>query len=66
MNKDPKIEKKRISILGCGWLGLQLAKRLRELDITSTIKGSTTSSEKLETFKNEGIQAFNFNLNPGF
>ena len=66
MNKDPKIEKKRISILGCGWLGLQLAKRLRELDITSAIKGSTTSPEKLETFKNEGIQAFNFNLNPGF
>ncbi|TDE12443.1 NAD-dependent dehydratase [Dyadobacter psychrotolerans] len=66
MNKESKIEKKRVSILGCGWLGLQLAKRLQELDITSEIKGSTTSAAKLETFQKEGIQGVEFSLNPEF
>ena len=47
---------KKISILGCGWLGLPLAKRL----ITKgfEIKGSTTSDEKLEVLENAGITPF--------
>ncbi|SDW05090.1 SDR family oxidoreductase [Flavobacterium degerlachei] len=47
---------KQISILGCGWLGLPLAKALVEKNIK--VKGSTTSVEKLSILENEGIQAF--------
>ncbi|WP_221389811.1 NAD-dependent dehydratase [Dyadobacter sp. NIV53] len=66
INKDSKIDKKRISILGCGWLGFQLAKRLLQLDSTYKIKGSTTSPEKLELFENAGISGYLFDLNPDF
>ena len=51
---------KQISILGCGWLGLPLAKSL--LDIGYCIKGSTTSSDKISVLKNTGITPFNINL----
>ena len=37
---------KKISILGCGWLGFPLAKSL--LNKGNKVKGSTTSSEKLK------------------
>ncbi|WP_367756408.1 SDR family oxidoreductase [Flavobacterium sp. WC2430] len=47
---------KQISILGCGWLGLPLAKALVEKKFI--VKGSTTSVEKLSTLENGGIQAF--------
>lgn len=47
---------KQISILGCGWLGLPLAKSLIENEFN--VKGSTTSVEKLSTLKNIGIQPF--------
>jgi 3-hydroxyisobutyrate dehydrogenase-like beta-hydroxyacid dehydrogenase len=43
-----------ISILGCGWLGLPLAKALLENGIS--INGSTTSIEKLSVLENSGIQ----------
>jgi len=66
INKDSKIAKKRISILGCGWLGFSLAKRLLKHDITSAVKGSTTSDSKLQLFENAGIEAFLFGLNPDF
>lgn len=66
MNKDSKVEKKRISILGCGWLGLKLAKRLLQRDITYEIKGSTTSFQKLDRFESLGIAGYLFDLNPGF
>jgi nucleoside-diphosphate-sugar epimerase len=66
MNENSKVEKKRISILGCGWLGLPLAKRLLKDDISSHIKGSTTSPERLDLLNSEGIEGFLFNLNPGF
>jgi nucleoside-diphosphate-sugar epimerase len=46
----------QISILGCGWLGLPLAKALLENDFS--VKGSTTSTEKLSTLKNSGIQPY--------
>src|SRR5690349_4848644 len=46
----------QISILGCGWLGLPLAKAL--LKEGFKIKGSTTSAEKLESLTNAGIQSF--------
>jgi nucleoside-diphosphate-sugar epimerase len=47
---------KKISILGCGWLGLPLAKAL--LENKHQINGSTTTQEKLITLENAGIQPF--------
>ena len=46
----------KISILGCGWLGLPLAKAL--LSKGFSVKGSTTSDEKLAVLKNVGIEPF--------
>ncbi len=64
IDKDTKIEKKRISILGCGWLGFPLAQRLISDDISSGVKGSTTSAEKTELFEAAGIEGFLFKLDP--
>ncbi|MDR6845119.1 NAD(P)H-binding protein [Flavobacterium granuli] len=47
---------KYISILGCGWLGLPLAKSL--LTNGFSVKGSTTSEEKLTSLKSLGINPF--------
>ncbi|GGC11725.1 NAD-dependent dehydratase [Dyadobacter sediminis] len=65
-DQKPKIEKNRISILGCGWLGFPLAQRLLASDITTKINGSTTSLPKLENFKAKGINGYLLELNPGF
>ena len=46
----------QISILGCGWLGLPLAKSL--LQNGFPIKGSTTSLEKISLLESEGITPF--------
>jgi nucleoside-diphosphate-sugar epimerase len=46
----------QISILGCGWLGLPLAKALLENGFS--VKGSTTSNEKLSVLENLGIRPF--------
>ena len=46
----------QISILGCGWLGLPLAKSL--LQNGFSIKGSTTSLEKISLLESEGITSF--------
>lgn len=51
-----------ISILGCGWLGLSLAERLR--DEGHQIKGSTTTGEKLQVLKGKNILPFLLKLNP--
>ncbi|MDR6807795.1 nucleoside-diphosphate-sugar epimerase [Dyadobacter sp. BE34] len=59
-----KVEKKRISILGCGWLGFPLAKRLLGSGITSQVKGSTTSEHKLDQFAAAGIDGYLLPLNP--
>ena len=50
----------KISILGCGWLGLPLAKSL--LSKGYEVKGSTTSESKLEVLKNAGISPFQIQL----
>ena len=52
----------QISILGCGWLGLPLAKAL--LKNGFAVNGSTTSNDKLLVLQNLGIQAFQINLSP--
>ena len=46
----------QISILGCGWLGLPLAKALLENGFS--VNGSTTSSEKLSVLEKSGIEPF--------
>lgn len=48
---------KKISILGCGWLGLPLAKSLIAKKRYS-INGSTTSENKLSILENAGINPF--------
>lgn len=47
---------KKIAILGCGWLGLPLAKSL--LQKGYEVKGSTTSAAKLAVLSSEGIDAY--------
>lgn len=49
-----------IAILGCGWLGLPLAKTL----VTDgfKVKGSTTSPEKLKVLEEAGILGYNISL----
>ena len=66
MDNSSKLEKKRISILGCGWLGFPLAQRLQSLHITSDIKGSTTSLFKISTFEKAGIAGYLLPLVPDF
>ena len=55
-----KEEREKIAILGCGWLGLPLAKSL--LSKGYEIKGSTTSESKLDVLKNAGISPFQIQL----
>jgi len=51
-----------ISILGCGWLGLPLAEHFR--DAGYSVKGSTTSDDKIELLKGKQIAPFLITLNP--
>lgn len=53
---------KTISILGCGWLGLPLAKRL--IDKSYNIKGSTRSFGQLSLLGASGIEPYYISLNP--
>ena len=54
--RDKKNKMKQISILGCGWLGLPLAKRL--IEEGHSVNGSTTSENKLSIFKDLGINPY--------
>lgn len=51
---------KKISILGCGWLGLPLAKSLVAQGFS--VKGSTTSEAKLTILESANIQAYSIRL----
>ena len=51
---------KQISILGCGWLGLPLAKSLIEKGFF--IKGSTTSLDKIAVMENSGIDGYQIEI----
>lgn len=55
--------KKTVSIVGCGWLGFPLAIHLRESGYT-TVKGSTTTPEKLPKLREAGIDAYVAALDP--
>ncbi len=49
-----------ISILGCGWFGMALAKKLVALGYT--VKGSTTTAEKLLILEEEKVQPYLINF----
>ena len=51
----------KIAIIGCGWLGLPLAKKLIKENFI--VKGSTTSKEKISVLKAEKIEPFLIDLN---
>jgi nucleoside-diphosphate-sugar epimerase len=53
----------KISILGCGWYGLELAKEL--IKNNYTVKGSTTTSEKLNSLQQSGIIPYLINFKEG-
>lgn len=53
-------QNKTVSILGCGWFGLALAKKLVQLGYN--VKGSTTTPEKLALLADEVIQPFLINF----
>ncbi|GAA0871556.1 epimerase [Gangjinia marincola] len=50
----------RIGVLGCGWLGLPLAKKL--VSKQHTVKGSTTSLQKLPDLEEHGIKSYYIEL----
>lgn len=52
--------KKKISILGCGWLGKALAIEL--IKNNYSVKGSTTSRHKIDELKSIGIQSHLINI----
>lgn len=54
------MKKETISILGCGWYGLALAKAL--ISTGHTVKGSTTNVAKLLQLKKSGIEPYLVNL----
>ncbi|TCK85010.1 NAD(P)H-binding protein [Albibacterium bauzanense] len=58
MNSNNKLL--TVSILGCGWYGLALAKSLIEKGYH--VKGSTTSGEKLNALKESGIDSYQVNF----
>jgi nucleoside-diphosphate-sugar epimerase len=49
-----------ISILGCGWLGLPLAKKL--IEAGHIVKGSTTNRDKINLLSSEGIIPYKIEL----
>lgn len=53
-------KKKKVAILGCGWLGFALAENL--VQDGYCVKGSTTSPEKFEDFKNADIEPVQIQL----
>ena len=46
----------KVSILGCGWLGFPLAKKL--IEIGFEVKGSTTFENKLDLLKSNNIEPY--------
>jgi nucleoside-diphosphate-sugar epimerase len=60
MNNEAR---KKISVIGCGWLGAPLGKRLVEVGYP-VVKGSTTSPSKLEPLRKMGIEPYVAHLDP--
>jgi len=60
---SPLDKSRKISIIGCGWLGLPLAKLM--INSGWHVSGSTTSAGKLELLRNSGIQPYLLDLPDG-
>jgi len=58
------MREQRVTICGCGWLGLPLGKFLA--DKGCIVKGSTTREEKFRLLQEAGIQPFRVSLDPSF
>ena len=58
-NNNPQPQS-TVCILGCGWLGFPLARKL--ISLGYTVFGSTTSNEKTKNLSDAGIQSFIYNL----
>ena len=58
------MQEKRVTICGCGWLGLPLGKFL--VGKGFDVKGSTTREEKFSQLQEAGIQPFRVSLDPSF
>lgn len=56
------MHKERISVLGCGWLGLPLAEQLAAEGYM--VRGSTTRDDKLEGLREKGIDPFLIRFDP--
>lgn len=56
------MQNKTVSILGCGWLGLPLAKALIKEGFI--VKGSTTAEEHVDQLRMEGIEPYIITLGP--
>ncbi len=52
----------KCSILGCGWLGLELAKHLHQIGYT--VQGSTTSPDKRPMLQRHGIIPYIIDITP--
>jgi nucleoside-diphosphate-sugar epimerase len=52
-----------VSILGCGWLGRPLAQRL--VAEGRRVRGSTTTPDKLDRLRDDGIEPYRLALTPG-
>ncbi|KOF02608.1 hypothetical protein OB69_09765 [Roseivirga seohaensis subsp. aquiponti] len=52
----------KVSIVGCGWLGLALGRRLAEEGFA--VMGSTTSKEKFDLLSDAGINPFLLKMDP--
>ena len=53
---------RRVSILGCGWLGLALGRHLAKAGLA--VRGSTTTPEKQDALRRSGIEPFLLRLTP--
>lgn len=58
MKKEPHL--KKVSLLGSGWLGLALAKRLKSQSYS--VATSTRSTDKLESLSKQGLNPFLIDL----
>ena len=53
--------KAKVSVLGCGWLGKPLAIEL--IKNGHAVKGSTTTNEKINELKENGIEPYLIDIN---
>ena len=52
----------KVSIVGCGWLGLALGRKLAQEGFS--VMGSTTTKDKLKSISDAGITPFLFKMDP--